>query len=51
MDGRPMSELEGVTFLEGDCSDPNIIKQAENLIGLRACDLVLSDLAPNIYRY
>ena len=48
VDGRPMSKLEGVTFLEGDCGDPNIIKQVENLIGLRACDLVLSDLAPNI---
>ena len=48
VDGRPMSELEGVTFLEGDCGDPNIIKKVEQLIGLRACDLVLSDLAPNI---
>ena len=48
IDGRSMSEVEGVTYLKGDCGDADIIAQVKKLIGLKTCDLVLSDLAPNI---
>ena len=48
IDRRRMDEINCVTFLEGSCSDNEIIERVKKIFGSRGVDLVLSDLAPNI---
>jgi 23S rRNA (uridine2552-2'-O)-methyltransferase len=48
IDRLPMDPIPSVAFIEGDISSEEAIRQLEDLIGERAVDLVLCDLAPNI---
>lgn len=48
IDRLPMDPIPSVAFIEGDISSDEAIRQLEDLIGERAADLVLCDLAPNI---
>jgi 23S rRNA (uridine2552-2'-O)-methyltransferase len=40
--------IEGVQFIQGDFRDEAVVAQLEALLGGRAVDLVLSDMAPNL---
>jgi len=48
LDILPMDPLPGVTFLQGDFREEEILRNFENLLGGREVDLVLSDMAPNM---
>ena len=43
-----MTPLPGVRFLRGDFGDDAVLARLVELLGGRAVDLVLSDMAPNI---
>ncbi|URJ30852.1 23S rRNA (uridine(2552)-2'-O)-methyltransferase RlmE [Candidatus Blochmannia vicinus (nom. nud.)] len=44
----PMRRISGVDFLQGDCSDPNVLKTLRTWIGQQKVHVVLSDMSPNI---
>lgn len=48
LDVLPMEPIEGVTFLQGDIRDDAVLAELEKLVGGRAVDLVVSDMAPNL---
>jgi len=48
LDVLPMDPIEGVTFLQGDFREPEILAQLETLVGGRKVDVVVSDMAPNL---
>lgn len=48
LDLLPMQPVAGVTFIQGDALDEGVRRQITDLIGERAADLVLSDMAPNL---
>ena len=48
IDLLPMEPIEGVQFLQGDFREPDVLAQLEALVGDRALDLVVSDMAPNL---
>ncbi len=48
IDLLPMEPIEGVQFLQGDFREPEVLAQLEALLGDRALDLVVSDMAPNL---
>ena len=48
VDLLPMEPLAGVEFLQGDFTAPSTLEALRNLIGGKAVDLVMSDMAPNI---
>ena len=48
IDLLPMEPIEGVQFLQGDFREPEVLAQLEALVGDRALDLVVSDMAPNL---
>lgn len=48
LDLLPMEPIEGVSFLQGDFREPEVLEQLEALVGERKLDLVVSDMAPNL---
>jgi len=48
IDILPMEPVDGVAFLEGDFREDTVLEQFESMLGGRAVDLVLSDMAPNL---
>jgi 23S rRNA (uridine2552-2'-O)-methyltransferase len=48
LDLLPMEPVEGVTFLQGDFREPEMLLKLEALMGGRKADAVVSDMAPNL---
>lgn len=48
LDLLPMEPVAGVEFIQGDFRDNDVLKQLEDMVGSRAVDLVISDMAPNL---
>ena len=44
----PMDPLAGVTFVQGDFTEAAVGAEIEAAIGTDGCDLVISDMAPNL---
>ena len=43
-----MEPIEGVTFLQGDFREPEMLARVATAMGGRQADIVLSDMAPNL---
>ncbi|UOP04695.1 RlmE family RNA methyltransferase [Conchiformibius kuhniae] len=48
LDILPMQPIDGVDFIQGDFRDNEVLAQFEQLLGGRALDLVICDMAPNM---
>jgi 23S rRNA (uridine2552-2'-O)-methyltransferase len=48
VDLLPMEPVEGVTFLQGDFRDPEILARLDEVLGGKPVDVVVSDMAPNL---
>lgn len=48
VDLTPVVPPSGVTFIEGDFRDPAVAAAIDRALGGRRCDLVLSDMSPNL---
>src|SRR5205085_2089309 len=48
LDILPMEPVEGVTFLQGDFREPEMLAKLDALIGGKPVDVVISDMAPNL---
>ncbi|MBT8086115.1 MAG: 23S rRNA (uridine(2552)-2'-O)-methyltransferase RlmE [Woeseia sp.] len=48
VDLLPMEPLPDVEFLQGDFTEPAVLRKLLDLLGKQRADLVLSDMAPNI---
>lgn len=48
LDMLPMEPIAGVEFIQGDFREDEVLKQLEDMVGSRAVDLVISDMAPNL---
>lgn len=48
LDLLPMEPISGVTFLQGDFNDDNILQKLFSVLENQPVDLVISDMAPNI---
>ena len=48
LDILPMEPVEGVTFLNGDFREPEVLTQLEAVVNGRDVDVVVSDMAPNL---
>ncbi len=48
LDLLPMEPVEGVTFLQGDFSEPQVLEKLEQEMKSRQADVVVSDMAPNL---
>jgi 23S rRNA (uridine2552-2'-O)-methyltransferase len=48
VDMAEMVSLPGVTFLQGDFREPDVVRALEAALSGRPVDLVLSDMSPNI---
>ena len=48
VDILPMDPVAGVSFIQGDFTEEEILNQLLNEIGNRPVDLVISDMAPNL---
>jgi 23S rRNA (uridine2552-2'-O)-methyltransferase len=48
LDILPMEPVADVHFLQGDFRDDALLDQLDELVGERAVDLVISDMAPNL---
>ncbi|MFD0668567.1 RlmE family RNA methyltransferase [Ramlibacter sp. MAHUQ-53] len=48
LDILPMEPIEGVTFLQGDFREPEVLQRLEEAVGGRKADVVVSDMAPNL---
>jgi len=48
LDLLPMEPVAGVEFIQGDFREDEVLKQLEDMVGSRAVDLVISDMAPNL---
>ena len=48
LDILPMEPVAGVEFIQGDFREDEVLKQLEEMVGSRAVDLVISDMAPNL---
>ena len=48
LDILPFEPIEGVSFIQGDFREEAVVAQLEALLGGRAVDVVVSDLAPNL---
>ncbi|WP_411027959.1 SAM-dependent methyltransferase, partial [Salmonella sp. s54234] len=44
----PMEPIEGVTFLNGDFREPEVLERLEQALAGRVVDVVVSDMAPNL---
>lgn len=48
LDLLEMQAIPGVNFIQGDFREDAILKQLETMLGDKAVDLVIADMAPNI---
>ena len=48
LDMLPMEPVEGVSFIQGDFRQSDVLAQLEALLGGRKADAVVSDMAPNL---
>ena len=48
LDILPMDEIEGVSFIQGDFREDEVLAQFETLLDSRPLDLVICDMAPNM---
>lgn len=48
LDILPMEPIEGVTYLQGDFREPEVLAQLEQALQCRPVDVVVSDMAPNL---
>jgi 23S rRNA (uridine2552-2'-O)-methyltransferase len=48
LDLLPMEPIEGVTFIQGDFCEADVLAQLEAALGGRQADVVVSDMAPNL---
>jgi 23S rRNA (uridine2552-2'-O)-methyltransferase len=48
LDILPMEPVEGVTFLQGDFREPEVLARLEQVLAGRQADVVVSDMAPNL---
>jgi len=48
MDILPMEPIEGVTFIQGDFREPEVLAKVAQALGGRKADVVVSDMAPNL---
>ncbi|MBC5766650.1 RlmE family RNA methyltransferase [Ramlibacter albus] len=48
LDLLPMEPVEGVTFLQGDFREPEVLARLEAVLAGRPVDAVVSDMAPNL---
>lgn len=48
LDLLPMEPIEGVTFIQGDFREPEVLARLEAQLMGRKADLVVSDMAPNL---
>ncbi|WP_298926396.1 RlmE family RNA methyltransferase [uncultured Ramlibacter sp.] len=48
LDMLPMEPVEGVSFLQGDFREPEVLAQLQALVAGRKADVVVSDMAPNL---
>jgi 23S rRNA (uridine2552-2'-O)-methyltransferase len=48
LDILPMEPIEGVTFLQGDFRDEEVIARLQQAVQGRPVDVVVSDMAPNL---
>lgn len=48
LDLLPMEPIEGVSFLQGDFRDPEVLARLEAALAGRPVDVVISDMAPNL---
>jgi 23S rRNA (uridine2552-2'-O)-methyltransferase len=48
LDILPMEPIEGVTFLQGDFREPEVLARLEEAVAGRKADAVVSDMAPNL---
>ncbi len=48
LDILPMEPIEGVTFIQGDFREPEMLARLEAVLAGRKADLVVSDMAPNL---
>ena len=48
LDLLPMEPIEGVTFIQGDFREADVLAKLEHALQGRKADLVVSDMAPNL---
>jgi 23S rRNA (uridine2552-2'-O)-methyltransferase len=48
LDVLPMEPVEGVTFIQGDFREPEVLERLEAAMSGRKADIVVSDMAPNL---
>lgn len=48
IDRLEIAPIEGVTIIQGDLTDPDVLEQCRTWLGGTGADLVISDAAPNI---
>jgi 23S rRNA (uridine2552-2'-O)-methyltransferase len=48
LDLLPMDPIEGVTFIQGDFQEADVLTQLEAALAGRQADVVVSDMAPNL---
>jgi 23S rRNA (uridine2552-2'-O)-methyltransferase len=48
LDLLPMEPIEGVTFIQGDFREAEVLQQLEAALAGRQADVVVSDMAPNL---
>ncbi|PUA97475.1 23S rRNA Um-2552 2'-O-methyltransferase [Acidovorax sp. 107] len=48
LDILPMEPIEGVTYLNGDFREPEVLERLEQALDGRVVDVVVSDMAPNL---
>ena len=48
LDILPMEPVEGVTFLQGDFREPEVLARLQEAVQGQAVDVVVSDMAPNL---
>ena len=48
LDILPMEPIEGVTFLQGDFRESEVLQRLEQTLGGRRVDVIVSDMAPNL---
>ena len=48
LDSRRMDEMAGGSFIQGDFREEGVLAEFESLLGQRALDLVICDMAPNM---
>ena len=48
LDILPMEPVEGVTFIQGDFREPDVLARLEAAVAGRKADVVVSDMAPNL---